>query len=71
MQATLKTFVGFPWVEAVASVPFLVTLCLLGGLQAVDRSGDAIWIRRLWRVSWALGFVFVALVAARFALLSF
>ena len=70
MTHALKTFLANPWIGALASLPLLVTLCLIGALQVLDDPRDAIGIQRLGRASWWLGGVFIVIVAARFILLS-
>ncbi len=70
MTHALKTFLANPWIGALASLPLLATLCLIGALQVLDDPRDAAGVQRLSKAGWWLGGVFVVIVAARFILLS-
>jgi hypothetical protein len=69
-QNLLRDFLANPWIEALASVPLLATLCLIGALQVLDDPRDAIGIQRLWKTSLWLGSIFLVVVAARFIVLA-
>jgi hypothetical protein len=70
MSQALRDFVANPWIEAIASIPLLVTLLVVGALQVLDTPDGVIWIHRLWRASVWMGGVFLVLVATRFIVLS-
>jgi hypothetical protein len=70
MSHVLKEFVANPWIEAIACIPLLATLLLIGALQVLDTPEGVIWVHRLWKVSYRMAGVFVVLVATRFIVLS-
>jgi hypothetical protein len=70
MSQALKDFVSSPWIEVIAALPLLVTLFVIGALQALDTPDGVLWTHRLWKVGAWLAGPFVVLVATRFVVLS-
>jgi hypothetical protein len=70
-KAFLRDVLTNPTVESAATAPLLVVLCLRELLHAAgDRVGEA-WIHRLGWCAVVLLPLFAAVVAGRFAVLSF